>query len=54
MFVVVKEARASVGFAPSPKGDRAPSGLGEMELSSLGSGEALPAPKGLGKAWPAP
>jgi hypothetical protein len=46
MFVVVKEARASVGFAPSPNGDCAPSGSGGMELPSLGSGEALPDPKG--------
>jgi hypothetical protein len=46
MFVVVKEAWASVGFVPSPNGDRAPSGSDRMELPSLGSGEALPAPKG--------
>jgi hypothetical protein len=47
MFIVVKEAWASVGFVPSPNSDRAPSGLGRMELPSLGSGEALSAPKGL-------
>jgi hypothetical protein len=34
MFVVVKEARASLGFTPSPKGDRPPLGLSEMELPS--------------------
>jgi hypothetical protein len=46
MFIVVKEARVSVRFAPSSKGDRAPSGSGRIDHPSLGSGEALPAPKG--------
>jgi hypothetical protein len=46
MFVVVKEARASAGFVPLPNGDHTPSGSGRMDLPSLGSGEALLAPKG--------
>jgi hypothetical protein len=54
MFIVVKEARASMRFAPLPKGDRVPSGSGRIDHPLLGSGEALPTPKGSGKAWPAP
>jgi hypothetical protein len=44
MFIVVKEVRASAGFVSLPNGDRAPSGLGRMELPSQ-LGKALPAPK---------
>jgi hypothetical protein len=46
MFIVVKEVRASAGFVSLPNGDRAPSGLGRMELPSMRLGKALPAPKG--------